>query len=207
MNSSKISQIIALADEFEQQTTMTDPTDRRNDYNVKYQVQRDMLAKFYDFFHSRLRTVMGQMESNLGTLRARNFDKDMWNLLVRVYKHLENIYSHINHDKPYLAAQELVDYVNDRQRRAVIDNLDFLARHHLEQTKPETLAPLPPIAKHITEAESLGNLKELAAQIKEHMEKNPLIAEPITTPPPGRRENPAAQHPDQPVGPEALTKG
>lgn len=207
MNSSKISQIIALADEFEQQTSVPEPTDHRNDYNVKYQTQRDMLAKFYNFFHNRLRATIGRMESDLGTLKERNFDKSMWSLLARLYKHLESIYARVSQEKPYSAAQELVDYVNDRQRRAVIDNLDFLARHHLESTKPETSTPLPSTVKQVGEAESLGMLSSLADQIKEHMEKNPLIVEPITTPPPAKRETPGAQHPSVAIGPEEKTKG
>lgn len=206
MNSSKISQLIALADEFEQKTVIGPEPTGRNDYNNKYQAQRDMLAKFHSFFSSHLRATIGQMESDLGTLRERDFDKDMWSLLARLYKHLETIYGHINFEKPYSAARELVEYVNDRRHRSVIDNLEFLAHHHLEKTTPETSFPLPSVLKHITEAKSLEMLKELATQAKEHIENNPLIVEPITTPPPGKRDVPGAEHPSVAIGPEEKTR-
>lgn len=203
MTSPKVLQLIALAEEFEQKTIVTGPD--KGEYNRKFQAQREMLAKFYDSFRSELRSTMGQMEGDLATLRERHFDKAMLALLAKVYRHLEEIYQHLTPEKPYKAAEELVNFVNERHQRSVIDNLQFLAKHHLEKTKPETLAPLPATVRHITEAKSLSMLKELAAEVRAHMDQFPLIDGLTPTPIPPRME-PSILGPEEKAGPQDVTK-
>jgi hypothetical protein len=197
--------MIALAEELEKKLDQTLMIGDGNNYNRQFHAQREMLARFYDFFHRYLRQVLSQMESDLGTLKGRNFDPNMRRLMVDVYRRLEEIFKKTDERKPYLAAQQLVDYVGDRHHRSVIDNLEFLAKHHLEATTPETAAPLPTNVRHIMEAESLPMVKRLVEKLKEHMEQFPLIDIPLPTPIPPPGLTPAVEHPAQPIGEQQVT--
>jgi hypothetical protein len=199
MTSYRTSRLIALAVEMEQKLDQTMMIGDGGNYNQQFQAQREMLTRFYDFFHRHLRQAMSQMESDIGILKVRGFDPNMRRLFIEVYKQMEEIYKHTSETKPYLAAQEFVDYVGDRHHRSIIDNLEFLAKHHLETTKPQTMAPLPKSMRHIVEVESPKMIKELAEKLKQHMEQFPLIAAFTPTPIPPRPE-PAVEHPTQPAG-------
>lgn len=205
MTTFHIGRLVALADEFEEKLDKTVNLVNKDDYNIRFQAQREMLARFFQFFQRRLRTILSQMESDLGTLRERGFDANMRRLMAKVYAHLEEIFKKIDEEKPYFTAQELVDYVGDRHHRSIIDNLEFLAKHQLETTQPEVSGTLPPNVRQIITAESLPMLKDLATKLQQHMEQFPLLTYPIPTPPPPR-ENPAAQHPGGVASQEEATK-
>jgi hypothetical protein len=205
MTSFYVQQLIILAEELENKLNETYVIPGRADYNTKFHAQRERLAKFHEFFSRTLRTILGQMESDIGTLKARDFDPNMRRHMVTVYRDLEKIFKEINPEKPYIAAQKLVDYVADRHHRSVIDNLEFLANHHLESTKPEAVGPLPKNVSMIVAITSLEMLKTLAQKLKYHMDQFPLIEVqlPSTVPPP--RLVPAVEHPAQPISGEQAT--
>ena len=196
--------LVSIAEDLDDKLNQTMVLDDAN-YNQQFHAQREMLVRFYDFFHRHLAHILSQMDSDIGTLRARGFDSNMRRLFGQVYKRLEEIYKKIDTNKPYPAAQELVDYVGDRHHRSIIDNLEFLAQHHLKATKPETAIPLASSMKHILEARSLPMVKELAEKLQEHMQEFPLIQLPPLTPIPPPGFTPAIEHPAQQVGEGEVT--
>lgn len=148
--------------------------------NEQFAQQRERLAQFYEHFTSSLRRIRNELESEIGTLRMRNFDPKMWKLLVKVFQTVVEIYRETNPEKPYIAAEKLVHYVLDRQTAMYIDNLDFLAKHHLKETNVDFKAS--PVLGH-PQMRSLDALKALAHELRQFMERYPLV-KPLTTPPP-----------------------
>lgn len=148
--------------------------------NEQFAQQRERLANFYEHFSNSLRRIRNELESEIGTLRERNFDPKMLKLLVKVFSTVVEIYREISSEKPYIAAEKLVHYVFDRQTAMYIDNLDFLAKHHLKQTNVDFKAG--PVLGH-PQMRSLEDLKSLAHGLREFMNRYPMI-KPLTTPPP-----------------------
>lgn len=149
--------------------------------NNEFQAQRERLAKFYDKFSNDLRRIRNELGSEIGTLKERNFDPKMFRLLIKVYHTLIELYKETDPEKPYIAAEKLVHYVLDKPNAPYIDNLDFLAKHHLKQTNVDFKAG--PIMGH-PEMRSLDELKRLAMELRAFMAQHPLILPPSPSNPP-----------------------
>lgn len=148
--------------------------------NEQFAKQRERLSEFYDHFSNGLRRIRNELENEVSVLRDRDFDPKMWQLLVKVFRAVVEIYKEISPEKQYIAAEKLVHYVFDRQTAMYIDNLDFLAKHHLKETNVDFKAG--PVLGH-PQMRSLDDLKTLAHGLREFMNRYPLI-KPLTTPPP-----------------------
>lgn len=150
----------------------------------QFQEQRQRLDHFYEQFSTKLRHIRNEMGGELGTLKSREFDHKMFKLFADVYSNVIDLYKAISPEKPYIAAEKLVHYVLDRPSSLYIDNLDFLAKHHLKQTnvdfKPSKVMVHP-------EIRSLDKLKELALELRVFMSQHPLVRvpEPSSPPAPG----------------------
>jgi len=200
MTSSNILRLIALAEELQQKIDQTVVLEgNKPKLNEQFEAQREFGRQFND----KLRALLSELNGDLYTLQARRFDSKMWRLLVNVKSELEKILSSLKENRPHEAAWKLVDYVNNRSTKSILDNLEFLSQHHMHTTQPT--GKLPPTTKH-TEIQFFQHLKGLATELKAYMELNPPLPVPGSGPPPPR-ENPAAQHPDIAIGPEAKTKG
>lgn len=153
-------------------TVVQNPSD--NDY----QVQRDRFQRLSDHFQRNLRAITNEMGGELFLLKERKFDAPMTKMLARVYQVLIDILTIIDHNKPYMAAEKLVHYVLDKPNSAIIDNLDFLAKHHIKQTNVDFQ-----IGKIIRQPtiRSIDALKKLAMQLQEHMAKYPILTPMIPT--------------------------
>jgi len=178
-----IQKILEMAERF---VTIAEETVLQSPANIQYKAQRDKLSQFYDMFYRQLRSVIAEMGSDLDTLKRRNFDSKMWKMFGNVYQNLIEIAKGMDEDKPYIAAEKLVHYVLGREGAMTIDNLDFLAKHHLKSTNVDFV---PSKAFRHPEARSLDAIKKLAQHAKKFMEENPLIESPsISKPPSGLPE-------------------
>ena len=146
----------------------------------EYQVQREKLSNFFDSFHTQLRRIVAEMGNDLSTLKYRGFDAKMFKMFASVYDTLISLSKEIKEDKPYIAADKLVHYVFDRPTRIVLENLDYIAKSHVESTNVDFKESK--MFRH-PQIRSLDQLKQLALALKEYMEKNPLIEVPGTTSP------------------------
>lgn len=143
--------------------------------NVEYQNQRDRLAKFYEHFHGKLRAIINGLDGEIRILKERKFDNKMMKLLVKVHQDLLSIYKETDKDNPYLAATKLVHYVLEGPNKHIIDNLDFLAKHHLQQTNVDFMS-----GKILQNPQilTLATVKELAEHLKNFMAQHPMIQPP-----------------------------
>lgn len=136
-------------------------------------LQHDRLFKFHEHLSKTLLRIISELGSEISTLKDRTFDSKMLGLLSKTYQGLINIYKHITENDPYLAAQELIRLVLEKPNAAVIDNLDFLAKHHLQSTN-ESLRT-GKLLQH-PQINSLDKLKELANYCKTFIGKYPMLS-------------------------------
>jgi hypothetical protein len=149
--------------------------------NNEFQVQRERLVKFYEKFSTDLRRIRNELGSEIETLKMRGFDRKMFQLLVKVYENTTELHKEIDPEKPYIAAEKLVHYVLDKPNAPYIDNLEFLAKHHLKRTNVDFGA-----GKNLQHPEMHGleNLKRLAMELRAFMAQHPLVLPPSQSNPP-----------------------
>jgi hypothetical protein len=182
-----VQKILEMAEKF---VTLAD---EGTPHNQEYQEQRTKLSDFYDHFYRQLRAIVNEMGGDLFMLRERKFDPKMFGIFSKVYQELITLSKSIQEDKPYRAAEKLISYVTDRPTKMVLDNLNFLAKHHLQVTNEDFV---PSARLQHPKIRSIDALNALAAQLKKHMEQNPLIVPPgmsktetPTEPPPAKRRD------------------
>jgi hypothetical protein len=148
------------------------------------------------------------MGGNLYMLKERKFDHKMFALFAKTYQELITINKSIQEDKPYRAAEKLVQYVFDRSTKIILDNLDFLAKHHLKITNEDFVTSTQ--LQH-PQIRSIDALKQLATELKDYMIQHPLIVPPgsagsetPTEPPPAARRS--FLGPENKLGPDDKTK-
>lgn len=172
---------VRMAEEGKQGTVIQSPND------IIFTAQRERLARFYDNFTRQLRIIISEMGSDLFTLKNRDFDGKIFKMFAKVYQDLISLSKEIKEDKPYIAAQKLVHYTLEKPNRSLLENIDFLAKHHTKSTnvdfKPTSVLKHP-------EIRSLDALTKLATQLKEFMTQHPMVEVllPSTVPPPRLRE-------------------
>lgn len=149
-------------------------------------VQSEQLRMFSEHLQIKLRVLISEMEHDISTLKHRGFDKEMWKMLTGVWMHLVGINQGLTREGPLVAAKKLVDYVRDRGTRAVIDNLDFLAKHHLKKTDvdftPNQIMVHPEI-RSLTLLTSLVDYLENYLRSQEMEDKPATPVTPTTTTP------------------------
>lgn len=177
---------------------------QKSPINVEFHAQRQRFSDFFEMFRKNLRTIVGEMGSEITTLKARDFDPKMLAMLNKVYHDVIEIYRTTKQDDPYAAAGKLVQLVLEKPNGPIIDNLDFLAKHHLKQTnvdfgESESL-------RH-PQMRSLELLKTLAGHLKQFMATYPLVKPPSQSiRPVSLKENVMEITPDDKAGPEDVTK-
>jgi hypothetical protein len=183
-----IQKVLEMAEKFVTLAEEPGGTAIKTPHNLEYQAERNRLIEFYDHFTRQLRIIINEMGSNLGTLKAREFDHKMFKMLGSAYQSLIDIYKEAKENKPYIAAEKLVRYTLERPNNIVLDNLDFLAKHHMQNTNVDFK---PSKALRHPEFHSIDDLKRLALELKKYMAENPLITAPgqSTLPPPRLVEN------------------
>jgi hypothetical protein len=193
--------LLALAEELSNKMDKTTISpDKRPNLNVQFEAQREFGRKF----RSQLRRVHGELSGDLLMLKERQFDPKMRLLAEKVKDQINKILLGVRESNPHASGWEFVNYVLGRPARDIIDNLDFLAKHHVQATQPKTEFEIRSPLK-IAEVNGFQHLKELAYETKNYMEQNPPLGVPTSSPPPAQQPNPMAD-PAFIAPPDALTK-
>lgn len=143
--------------------------------DIRFQDQKDMLNNFQQDFYRKLSKIINQLNGDIFVLKKRNFDSKMMKLLAKVNKDLIEIVRNLNQDNPYIITGNFINYVLGKPNGPIIDNLDFLAKHHINKTNEEF--QIGPMLKH-PEITSLDELKSLAQNLQNFMKEHPLIKAP-----------------------------
>jgi hypothetical protein len=153
--------------------------------NDAWKHQHKRLDEFATKFHGKLQLISAEIQGDLMVLRERGFDKELQKQLFKVWQEVISVAHSFNPEtvaakKLYLAAQAVVSYVKLPATRAILDNLDFLAKHHLKKTNVD-LGVMTPGLGH-PQFKSLGLLISLADYLEKYMADNPLLEQKMPTP-------------------------
>lgn len=189
--------VLQLADKFADMA-------EKSPVNMEFHAQRQRFSDFFEMFRKNLRTIVGEMGGEITTLKARDFDPKMLTLLNKVYHDVIEIYRTTKEYDPYATAGKFVQLVLERPNGPVIDNLDFLAKHHVGQTNVDFRESQSLVNPKIR---SLDMLKALANQIKQFMATYPLLRVPSKSDRPlSLKENVQDITPGDKLGPDDATK-
>ena len=178
-----------LADKFAHETVYLDK-------DAKFTQQRLKMKDFYLSFHRRLRSLIASLEGDIRVMKERDFDPNMLKLMIKTYRDLLDLLKTSDPEKPYIMGERFVQYVLGRPTAAIIDNLDFLVKHHLDVTQIETMTGS--LVGH-PNMNTFDQLKALAKLIKGFMAENPPIPIPGSDFPPPIPPRPTV------IAPEAHT--
>lgn len=197
----KTRHLIALAEELADKQDKTVALEKRPaNINLQFEAQREFGRKF----RMDLRRIHGELSGDILMLKERQFDPKMRLLAEKVKEAVNKILQGVKESNPHASGWELVNYVLEKPHRDIIDNLDFLAKHHMQTTHPTTNFEIRSPIK-IAEVNGFQHLKELAHQVKNYMEDNPPLTVPTSSPPPPLQANPMAD-PAFIAPPDAVTK-
>ena len=104
------------------------------DVNTPASADQEKLKNYGHELHMKFRAVLAELEHDTSILKMRNFDPDMLQLLVGIWRHLEKFFVTMSPKNPLPTAHQIVQLLNDKHTKAVIDNLIFLSEHHVKST-------------------------------------------------------------------------
>ena len=162
-----------------------------NIHPVSQKAEKD--EDFYYDLQMMLRATINELEGDVSILKSRKFDPEMHKLLVSVWRRLEDFYKMLKPSDPWRAAREALSYLENRHNKSVIENLDFLATHHVSKTNvdftPNKFMVNP-------EVRSLKLLHKLEQFLKEKIqESTPAASLQSTVRPPSKMNMPAVRIP------------
>jgi hypothetical protein len=149
------------------------------DTNQKFKRQRVRLEQFAYDLRLKLGMLVREMEHDIGLLRERGFSKDMHKMYIKLWNDVIGIYKKLDMEKPYSAAEEFLAYAKNKHVRDVIDNLEFLAEHHLKKTNVD-FRPSPTMEQ--PQLRSIKLFKRLTQHLETYLKNNPLLPVPVATP-------------------------
>jgi hypothetical protein len=167
--------VYKLIDEFVSQAEKEET--KAIDYGQALQ-ERQMLMDFGWDFNRKLGAIISELGGEFLTLKERHFDPKLLQMLAKVHKELIEIKIKLTQHNPYEAATKLVHYVLSKPVAPIIDNLDFLAKHHLSTTNVDFES-----GKFLAHPQmrSLDKLKSLALELKKFMDEHQVQPLPIKT--------------------------
>lgn len=157
-------QILKLAQKFETSYQSLNDTNFQNE-------QQKMLGNFYENFYRKILNIINELNGDLTVLKERQFDDKMTKLLSKIHNDLIDIIKKTDPHKPYGGANQLIHFVLEKPNSSIIDNLDFLAKHHIANTNINIITG--PVVGH-PKITSLDHLKSLAKQLQDFINKNPI---------------------------------
>jgi hypothetical protein len=196
MKSSKVLQLIKKYADEPAGTVMFEQSENR------FKHQRQRLTEFSHSFHTRMRVLIAEIEYDIGILKDRGFDKDMRMLMTQIWVQLVEIFKAFKQDEPYKSAAKIIQYVRAKSTRSIIDNLEFLAKHHVEKTNVD-FGPSKVLVH--PEIRGLTLLTSLTDYLEKYIKENPLLSkDPVITPMPPRQDAATWRPPAPNVTPQII---
>lgn len=165
--------ILQLADKFAEKSQ-----------NEQFQEQRAMLEKFSDEYLNTLKSILGEMEGDLLTLKEKGFPRAKWKEFGLFWKELVEIYKSYDESQPYEGAKKLLLFVASKSKESFIRTLNAEVHKFLKEKEVDFGAGAD---LSQSEVNSLRRLWDFSNRTAKTMVSNPLLPDPrelITTPPP-----------------------
>lgn len=139
---------------------------------VKLAKYQQSMEDFYFETTGFLRTVLGEMEGDLIVLKNKNIDKNLYILLAKARNKISEFSLEIDPKNPYLGIQALINWADNRNNKAVLENLDFLLKHYSNISNIEFI-PITNVTQAKTD--SVENFLILIKALKNHLANNPMM--------------------------------
>jgi hypothetical protein len=157
------------------------PTALLEESENRFKHQRQRISEFAHQLHVKLNVLIKELEYDISNLKDRGFDHEMMKFMTGIWNHLIALNRSFNQDKPYETAKKLVAYVMSRNAKSIIENLDFIAKHHMKKTNVDFI---PGQSLVHPEIKSLQLLLNFTDYLNNYMKINPLLGETVITPAP-----------------------
>lgn len=171
--------------------------------NDQFQEQRQKLEKFSEDFTGKLFAIFNEMEGDLLTLKAKNYNPIQYLELSKLRKQLIEFYKTYNDQKPFESANKIISFVLSENVFSLIQKLHESIQKHLKENEIDLGS-----SKLLSQAkvDSLRKLVLLMYSTQSYIKNNPLIDDQSNRPTiaPPRFEKPSGEAFKQ-VGPEATT--
>jgi len=146
----------------------------------KFEAQRKRLEDFFFDFYQGLRKSLNEIEGDLSVLKELKADIGTIKMLGRVFHQVNDLAKKATPERPYLAVEELNKWLNDKNNKSIIDNLNFIIDAIISKQKPKNDKNFIPTA--ILGIKGLKNLVKEIEKAKIYMDKNPMLPDPREMP-------------------------
>lgn len=158
----------------------------QNDEESGLQDQRSKLSKFYHKFTRELYSLINEMDGDALVLKEKGLSPDLLKMFNGIKGHITSAVKQINPYIPYDGAMNLIEWANQKETKATLNNLNFIIQEFLKTNEVEFK-----VGPHLNQVrvESITKLKNILKNIHEYIKENPLSdsKELPTVPPPARR--------------------
>lgn len=135
----------------------------------------EQIVKFEAFsndFARKFTAVLTEMEGDLGNLKIKKFYPDHWSMFAKIYLKLTLIRKEVAVTDPYIAANKLVNFINNKSMFKYLTELDDIIQKFLKKTEVDTA--LINGEPHVL-ARSIKLIKALTHYVAKYMADNPEI--------------------------------
>lgn len=138
------------------------------------QQEKERLLDFKSQLNTQFGNILNELEGDLLTLRIKKFPKEDWRELVKLHRQLLDFKKSLLDDKPYAAAQKIIDVVNNRNIKAKLTTFNHIINHFLENNQVD-LESGPNSGLKQVSVNSLTKLQEFAQKLRNYMIEHPLM--------------------------------
>lgn len=169
----------------------------------KFKAERERLSKFYDQIEREFTQILNEMEGDLLTLKVKEYPRPELKEFIKVFQYLIQLKKHALNYRPYEAAQQIINFINNRGFKAQIAALNMSAQHFVQNTQVDFDQSLGRL--HQASIKSLEKLQPFAEKLYTYMIEYPLTGHSIHNQP--INESRIIPDPDyKESGPEDITK-
>lgn len=167
------------------------------------QEQQQSLEDFGYDFTDKLRAILGEMASDLGTLKEKGYDKAYWKQLGNLYQRLIEMRKDFDYYRPYVSVEKISNFIFSKEMFFIIQNLHHTIQKHLKENEVDFKAG-PGLSQ--SRADSLKKLVSLLKTTNEYIKAHPLEMTPrdMPTSAPPKMETPKSDY--KPVSSENITR-
>jgi hypothetical protein len=150
----------------------------------KFHAQRARLEEFFFDFYQGLRRSLNEIEGDILSLKEAKMDPSVLKVLGQVFHQLNDITRQANPENPYLTVKKLLEWLNSKTNKSIIDNLQFIITNFLRNRKLDIKTN-----KRVSDLtiNGLNNTIKEIEKAKMYMDAFPMLPDPrdaITVPPP-----------------------
>lgn len=142
--------------------------------NKDWNAQRERLSQFYSDVMEQIRTIISNLGGDIITLRELKGNKDVRKHLALVYSKIIELSKNIDNKYPYEGVENLSQWVENRNNKILLENLDFLIQHELK--KAVEFYPSKGLISPYSN--SIKKLMELAPYWQAYIFDHPLLLDP-----------------------------